>query len=95
MNLIEEIFDQYQRALNTIGGSGIDWIDTVFRLCVVLLVDLADFLGVSYEEINIWIFVIIWPALTILGIIWLAILKFRIRKLKHKLTTKVKPISND
>lgn len=27
------------------GGSGIDWIDRVFRICVVLLVDLADFFG--------------------------------------------------
>tara|TARA_B110001469_G_C9291250_1_gene159676 strand:+ start:83 stop:304 length:222 start_codon:yes stop_codon:yes gene_type:complete len=67
------------------GGSGIDWIDTVFRICVVLLVDLADFLGVSYEEINIWIFVIIWPALTILGLIWIIVLKLRVRKLKLKL----------
>ena len=88
MNLIEEITDQYQRALNTMGGSGIDWIDTVFRLCVVLLVDLADFLGVSYEEINIWIFVIIWPALSIVGIIWIAVLKIRVRKLKSRLRAK-------
>ena len=70
------------------GGSGIDWIDTVFRICVVLLVDLADFLGVSYEEINIWIFVVIWPALTILGLIWIIVLKFRVRKLKLKLKAK-------
>ena len=88
MNLIEETADHYQRALNTMGGSGIDWIDTAFRMCVVLLVDLADLLGVSYEEINIWIFVIIWPALTILGIIWITVLKFRVRKLKFKLRAK-------
>lgn len=88
MNLIEEISDQYQRALNTMGGSGVDWIDTIFRLCVILLVDLADFLGVSYEEINIWIFVIIWPTLTIVGIIWIIILKFRVHKLKLKLKAK-------
>ena len=65
----------------------IDWIDTVFRLCVVLLVDLADFLGVSYEEVNIWIFVIIWPALSIFAIVWIIALKFKIRKLKLKLRT--------
>ena len=70
------------------GGSGVDWIDTIFRLCVILLVDLADFLGVSYEEINIWIFVIIWPRLTIVGIIWIIILKFRVHKLKLKLKAK-------
>ena len=85
MNFVGEIADHYQRALNTMGGSGIDWIDTVFRICVVLLVDLADLLGISYEEINIWIFVIIWPALTILGLIWIIVLKFRVRKLRLKL----------
>ena len=85
MNFVGEIADHYQRALNTIGGSGINWIDTVFRMCVILLVDLADLLGISYEEINIWIFVIIWPALTILGLIWIIVLKFRVRKLRLKL----------
>ena len=87
MNFIEDLASHYQRALNTMGGSGIDWIDTVFRLCVVLLVDLADFLGVSYEEVNIWIFVIIWPALSIFAIVWIIALKFKIRKLKLKLRT--------
>ena len=88
MNLIEEIGDHYQRALNTVGGSGIDWVDTVFKICVIFLVDLADFFGITYEEINIWIFVIIWPVLTIFGIVWITILKFRVRKLKLKLKAK-------
>ena len=82
MNLIEETSNHYQQALTAMGDSGIDWIDTVFRMCVVLLVGLADLLGISYEEINIWIFAIIWTALTILGIIGITVLKFRIRKLK-------------
>tara|TARA_R110000796_G_scaffold58375_2_gene134732 strand:- start:1441 stop:1713 length:273 start_codon:yes stop_codon:yes gene_type:complete len=84
MNLFEEITNHYQQALSTMGGSGIDWIDTVFRMCVILLVDLAGLLGISYEEINIWIFVIIWPALTILGLVWIIFLTFRLRKLKIK-----------
>lgn len=88
MGIIKELASHYQQALSTMGGSGIDWIDTVFRICVVLLVDLADFLGVSYEEVNIWIFVIIWPALTILGIIWITVLKFKVRTLKLKLRAK-------
>ena len=88
MDLIEKISNHYQQALSTMGGSGIDWIDTAFRICVILLVDLSDFLGVSYEEINIWIFVIIWPALTILGIVWITVLKFEVRTLKLKLRAK-------
>ena len=56
------------------GESGIGWIDGLFKLCVIFLVDLADLLGLTYEEINIYIFVIIWPCLTLyqtIRIIWL------------------------
>ncbi|MDA8742419.1 hypothetical protein N9M64_01790 [bacterium] len=82
MNLIEEIGDHYQRALNTVGGSGIDWVDKVFKICVIFLVDLADFFGMTYEEINIWVFVIIWPTLTMSAIIWIVLLKRKIRRLQ-------------
>ena len=82
MNLIEEIGDHYQRALNTVGGSGIDWVDKFFKICVIFLVDLANFLGMTYEEINIWVFVIIWPTLTMSAIIWIVLLKRKIRRLQ-------------
>ncbi len=84
MNLIEEIGDHYQRALNTVGGSGIDWVDKVFKICVIFLVDLADFFGMTYEEINIWVFVIIWPTLTMSAIIWIVLLKRKIRRLQKE-----------
>ena len=66
--------EQYIKALATMGESGIGWIDGLFKLCVIFLVDLADLLGLTYEEINIYIFVIIWPCLTLyqtIRIIWL------------------------
>ena len=44
-------------------NSGIIWIDTVFDLCVRFLYYTANFLGISYEEINVWLFVIILPVL--------------------------------
>ena len=40
-------------------------IDAIFNGCVLLLLFLADQLGVSYEAINVWIFVIIWPVITL------------------------------
>ena len=43
-------------------------INTIFRLCVSFLVWLAGKIGMSYEAVNVWIFCIIWPALT-LGLI--------------------------
>lgn len=56
---------EYFAALTTLGASGDATIDYIFMMCVALLTDLAKFLGISYEEVNIWIFVVIWPILTI------------------------------
>ena len=44
--------DQYMKALATVGQSGIGWIDALFKLCVIFLVDLKDLLGISYEEMR-------------------------------------------
>ena len=49
-------------------NSGIYWIDIIFDWCVNLLHKIADILGISYEEINIWLFLIIGPTLFILSI---------------------------
>ena len=72
--------EQYMEALATMGESGIVWIDGLFKLCVILLVDLADLLGLTYEEINIYIFVIIWPCLTLYQTIRIIWLKYKLRK---------------
>ena len=72
--------DQYMKALATVGESGIGWIDALFKLCVIFLVDLADLLGISYEEINIYIFVIIWPCLTLYQTMRIVFLKSKLRK---------------
>ena len=72
--------EQYMKALATMGESGIGWIDGLFKLCVIFLVDLADLLGLTYEEINIYIFVIIWPCLTLYQTIRIMSLKSKLRR---------------
>lgn len=53
-------------------NSGIVWVDAIFNFCVILLVDTARWLGISYEEINIWLFIIIHPLITLLFLVlWL------------------------
>ncbi len=47
-------------------NSGIYWIDVVFNYCVRLLYDVASLIGITYEEINVWIFCILWPVVTII-----------------------------
>jgi len=40
-------------------------MDYVFNQCVDFLVWLAALLGLTYNEINVWIFCIIWPLITL------------------------------
>ena len=47
-------------------NSGIEWIDITFNFCVRLLYDIGNFLGITYEKINVWLFVVIWPILSMI-----------------------------
>ena len=49
-------------------NSGIYWIDITFDWCVNLLYKIAGLLGITYEEINIWLFLIIGPISLLLSI---------------------------
>lgn len=56
-------------------------IEAIFNWCVSLLHLLAGQLGMTYKEINVWVFVFIWPAVT-LALTGLVILQqLRIRRL--------------
>ena len=63
--------NKYIEAYNSMGNSGFELIDFVFKVCVIVLVDLANLIGISYEAINIIIFVFLQPALILLFfILW-------------------------
>ena len=49
-------------------NSGIYWIDIIFDWCVNFLYKISDMLDISYEEINIWLFVIIGPISLLMSI---------------------------
>ena len=40
-------------------------IDLIFDWCVQVLVVAAGWLGISYQALNVWVFVVIWPILTV------------------------------
>ena len=44
-------------------NSGIVWIDLTFDFCVRQLYEMANAIGITYEEINVWLFVIALPLL--------------------------------
>ena len=58
--------NKYIEAYNSMGNSGFELIDFIFKVCVIVLVDLANLIGISYEAINIIIFVFLQPALILL-----------------------------
>jgi len=49
-------------------SSGIQWIDVTFDWCVRLLYSVANTIGITYEEINVWLFVIILPLMLLASI---------------------------
>lgn len=56
-------------------------IDAIFNGCVVLLLFLADLFGMTYEAVNVWIFVVIWPLFTLVLIAVVVWQRWRIRRL--------------
>ena len=64
------------------GGSGVDWIDAIFRYCVVLLVNIVKVLSTSYEALNIGVFVMIQPLLIAFLTVWLLKLRRKFQKVR-------------
>jgi hypothetical protein len=47
-------------------------MNRLFDLCVDLLEWMAEKIGISYQALNVWIFVVVWPLVT-LGLIGVVI----------------------
>ena len=59
-------------------------MNQIFDWCVNLLIYWANVFGITYKEINVWIFVILWPLLTIL-LICIIVMQYRtIRRLSKR-----------
>ena len=65
-------------------NSGIQWVDTIFNWSVHALVWLAQLLGITYEEINVWVFCVAWPLFTLVLLAWISILWCQNKKLKER-----------
>ena len=56
-------------------------INEIFDWCVQFLVFWAGRLGMSYKAINVWVFVIIWPVITLVLIGLIIAQQLEIRRL--------------
>ena len=64
--------------------SGIAWIDIIFDWCVLFLIKTANQLGITYEEINVWLFVIILPLVLLISLLMNWVLVLKLAKLKKE-----------
>ena len=59
-------------------------MDAIFDWCVAVLVYFANVFGITYKEINVWVFVIIWPILALALMALLVIQQIRIQRLQKE-----------
>ncbi|HLO18319.1 MAG TPA: hypothetical protein VK206_26035 [Anaerolineales bacterium] len=59
-------------------------MDQIFDWCLNVLVYWAGIFGITYKEINVWVFVIIWPILTIVLISIIVVQHGTISKLSKR-----------
>ncbi len=55
-------------------------MDRIFDWCVEVLIYWAAVFGITYKEINVWVFVILWPILTL---ILIAIILWQRRRIRE------------
>ena len=77
----------------TLANSGIYWIDVTFDWCVNFLYKIASLLGLSYEEINIWLFVVIGPISLLISIFLNFYFHKKVKKLEKIIEIQKKEIS--
>ena len=57
-------------------------METIFDLCVQWLTVLAHTFGMTYKEVNVWIFIILWPIFTIILLLVIVWQQWKIRALR-------------
>jgi hypothetical protein len=63
-------------------------MDRTFDLCVKILLWLADASGMTYKAVNVWIFVILWPAFTLLLLFTVLLQHRKISRLAEQLNSR-------
>lgn len=71
-------------------NSGIVVVDFLFNLAVRWLYAWAEFFGFTYEEINVWIFVVSWPLSIAVSAVWITHLIFKVKRLQRRLDVNVR-----
>ena len=57
---------KYTVLMNHLSDNDVNLINVAFKICVYILDDFSSILGISYEALNLWIFVVIQPFLIVI-----------------------------
>ena len=60
-------------------------MDAIFDWCVAVLVYFAEVFGITYKEINVWVFVMIWPIISVVLVVIIVMQQAHIRRLEKRL----------
>ena len=64
-------------------------VNASFAWCVQFLYDIANWMDITYESLNIWVFVVVHPLITMGLILWVIKLRARLKrvqKIKERLS---------
>ena len=59
-------------------------INAYFSWCVQLLYDISGLMGITYEALNVWVFVVIHPMVTLILAYWVLRLRRQIKGPKDR-----------
>lgn len=59
-------------------------MDAIFDWCVQVLITWAGWFGITYKEINVWVFVILWPIATVLLLAVIVVQYLKIQRLMRQ-----------
>lgn len=62
-------------------------INKIFSLCVDALVWLAELTGMTYQEVNVWIFCVIWPVFTLFLMVLVVVQFIKGKKMNKSIET--------
>ena len=57
-------------------------VNASFTWCVQFLYDIANWMDITYESLNIWVFVVVHPLITMVLILWVIKLRARLKRVQ-------------
>ena len=57
-------------------------VNAFFAWCVQFLYDIANWMNITYESLNIWVFVVVHPLITMVLVLWVIKLRARLKRVQ-------------